>query len=679
MGAAVSLSQSTWGERWSVDLSSSDARYPHAAFPWIGFDDAPMITVCCKVTYDLVAGTATVADTQIPLSRQEQHWGNDAARSVFMPNDLVPMKPHPEVMLVGSAHAPRGTSVRGLDVKLVVGSWSKSLRVVGDRNDENDGLGKPFTSMPLLYERAAGGPNSSNPVGIAESKRRWSRPNIEAIDPGGTPGFGPLASFWPRKPKAAGDARRDPRQGPSEHRGNPDGFSPDFFQSAPPDQWLSPIEGPWPLELIHLHPAISTLETELRPFAMQATEVRPGTTTMVNLAPDTLWIYPDRAIATLTYRASMAAHGDMKIALGVVTEAPSSSRPPSWPLSSAPSAERTHPRAARAATVELSLHGRDVPASGIMPSFARARQATPPPALVSAASFATALPLSSALEASNRAADPTAVETRIEVHPPRHREALSLLWFDAPFSAALRGVPSFRDIIRRAEQRETQEGRVEATPAEDEDRRDHAEVIREGAARSIVVIDDALRTWVGGSGGTKPAPLLLVEATLSVMFDAGATLRALIGAARPFGKADAELARTIDEVTELQGRSDDLTPSHDLAAAARMLRDAFASATRAVPATYLDEQSRRTLVERRAYREVSLWGGTFVPIEMSDPGGAPPQPTRVGYLPKEAAMRLPLLATLDVKALVEALPAEEPGDTFVTFRVRALARKIVIS
>src|SRR6185369_342982 len=78
--------------------------------------------------------------------------------------------------LVGSAFAPGGRPVRSLVASLQVGEVHKEIEVCCDRSFAFDGRvleGPRFSHMPLCWERAAGGPDTSNPVGM----RFDARPN----------------------------------------------------------------------------------------------------------------------------------------------------------------------------------------------------------------------------------------------------------------------------------------------------------------------------------------------------------------------------------------------------------------------------------------------------------------------------------------------------------------------
>lgn len=725
-----------------------------------------LVTVCCKLTYELAPSTSSVATAQVPIAREDQHWGSDSSRSLYMPADLVPTKRMVDVMVVGSAYAPRGTTVRSLDVKLGVGPFSKTLRLVGDRTRQADGSvsrEQPFASMPLVYERAAGGAGTSNPVGIGAQSPVV--PNIEALSPSSAPGFGPLASFWPGRTEGRqGEGTALPSLEELESKGVPSGLAETAFQSAPPDQRLPALPAELDLELVHLHPEHAHLRTRLPGYYVQASEVRSGTSAMTNLRPDTLLILTDRGLATVTYRGTFVAQTDeLSIALGIVPAetglpfneqtrpldarvdareaasprlaamtqpkpiparkyqtitsvdarppgAPAIERstPPSTPSAppppAAPPSYAAHPSAppmgAPLSPVGLASAVASGPslapspsipssppiapplaASALTPSMSRptpsaaplraAPDPVPPPRLVPS--------MMSAFDASNRAADGPGIDGAVAAPAkPKHEEALALLWFDEAYAPALRRVEEWRKLLRKAEERadKSMDSSGESA-ASIEDTRDFTEVLRAGKPRAITSIETELRGWIGSSAGTKARPALLVRGALSVVFDERSTLRALVSAARPFAKLDTTFGERVAEAAAFASEADDLTPSGDLVAAARTLREAFASADRKVPPTHLEERATATLAARRAYKEVEIWGARFVPVLLAQTGDA--TAVRSGYLPKTAADRLPLVARVEVRAIVEVVPSELPDDGDAAFRVRALARHLSLT
>jgi hypothetical protein len=83
---------------------------------------------------------------------------------------VVVNKPKADVVLVGHAYAPAKQPARSWMTRLVVGELDKSIEVWCDRAIRwQDGTlleGPRVTTVPLVWERAAGGPETSNPVGM---------------------------------------------------------------------------------------------------------------------------------------------------------------------------------------------------------------------------------------------------------------------------------------------------------------------------------------------------------------------------------------------------------------------------------------------------------------------------------------------------------------------------------
>jgi hypothetical protein len=164
-------------------------------------------------------GTCERAEEQLePLFVAEYH-GEDGASSLRYDADLVGPKPTTDILLNGTAYAPKGRPTTEFLVSLRVGDMHKQMRVVGNRTWKDGLLGngpsvpEPVTQVPIVYERAYGGldqsdPDSTkhrfdarNPVGCGLVKRAGQHlPNFEypdgRIDTAGPAGFGALDSFW---------------------------------------------------------------------------------------------------------------------------------------------------------------------------------------------------------------------------------------------------------------------------------------------------------------------------------------------------------------------------------------------------------------------------------------------------------------------------------------------------
>ena len=215
---------------------------------------------------------------QEPVLEKDEHWNDDPARSLRAANDLAPLKLRPEVVLTGNAFAPGGKPVSSLVARLIVAEIDKSIEIFCDRVFTQQGAlqeGARFTRMPLVYERAAGGPDTLNPVGVRRDERdRYGRiaiPNLQI--PGRhvtspddlieSTGFGPIAPSWPlRREKlgrsAAGWSPRSLAEAPL-----PEDLDRSYFNVAPLDQRLIELRDNERIVLDNLHPDHAHLVTSL--------------------------------------------------------------------------------------------------------------------------------------------------------------------------------------------------------------------------------------------------------------------------------------------------------------------------------------------------------------------------------------------------------------------------------
>src|SRR5262245_46951474 len=152
-------------------------------------------TFVVKATFLLSHGGVAVAappKEQAFLSG-DLHRDDDQTRSLRYASDFALAKVAADVTLDGSCYAPAGRPALARRVTFAVGQWSKTLTVFGDRVWQRRGLAQmpsdpiPFTSVPLTYERAFGGPGwDENPCGRGFSAERLPSgeevrrlPNIE--------------------------------------------------------------------------------------------------------------------------------------------------------------------------------------------------------------------------------------------------------------------------------------------------------------------------------------------------------------------------------------------------------------------------------------------------------------------------------------------------------------------
>lgn len=180
--------------------------------------------VIVKGTFDIKPdGQVVRADEQVEPLLLAEHHGEDGASSLRYEADLVSPKPTTDIVLNGTAHAPNGRPAAEFLASMRVGAVHKQIKVVGNRTWKDGLMGsapsatEPVAQVPIVYERAYGGFDNSNPdpkkqrldtrnpVGCGLVTQAGSPvPNFEypsgRLDKAGPAGFGPLASYWsPRR------------------------------------------------------------------------------------------------------------------------------------------------------------------------------------------------------------------------------------------------------------------------------------------------------------------------------------------------------------------------------------------------------------------------------------------------------------------------------------------------
>ncbi|MFT3925146.1 MAG: DUF2169 domain-containing protein [Myxococcales bacterium] len=238
--------------------------------------------VAVKATFSIQEnGKLELADEQAPVVLAPEFWGDPAQSSVRYDNEVTPPKPSTDVLVEGSAYAPRRQRVSEVQVSLRTSEFEKSLLVYGPRvyfMNNLGGLGVSdaefFESFPIRYEDAYGGSDltdpdpgkqrfdARNPVGkgvTAQLMRLHHQPahRIEytsgSVTSRGPAGFGPLASFWSPRRERGGtyDDRWDKKKKPLL----PDDYDEKCLLSAPDDQRPArPLAGGEHVQLVNMTP-----------------------------------------------------------------------------------------------------------------------------------------------------------------------------------------------------------------------------------------------------------------------------------------------------------------------------------------------------------------------------------------------------------------------------------------
>jgi hypothetical protein len=671
-----------------------------------------VMTAVCKATYALLPTESKLAPEQEYPNEDDNHWNDDDARSLYSPSDLVPFKPRADVMLVGHAFAPRKEPVRSVVARLLVGEVDKAVEVWADRSFAQDGTlreGPRFARMPLRWERAAGGPETQNPVGMRLDARpdtygavpvpNLQRPGLLLASPKDFLEpicFGPIAWTWPARRDRLG--RHAATWSSSWSREPlPEDVDPGFFNAAPRDQQLDALRPDERIVLENLHPEHARLVTNLPGIAPRAFVERRGAAPQeVLFVADTLWIDTDRSICTLTWRAQIpidhptqpgrvliamaepgqrlgwadvermaaAAHGPEHTEATSTQPradgpAPSPPTPPPRPpttLPFVPSAAPEPPKKRRDPLGEThdgpANLGSALPFAAPSPPWLRAAPATPapvPPPPVRPASMPPGSPFGAPPAAPVFGPPPIAVP---RAPGARSRDAVDLLWFDAAALPRLRA--AYKAIL---------DGKP--TAPEIADRRDVTTILARGEATDPDRLHDLVADAVDDDGAFLP-PLVLTAGELVLPFDEIAQLEATVAAVTPFAGEGEDLADAVDGARVLlEGRALGGSPGAAEGLTAR-LREAFQHTSRAVPPSYLDAQTERVLLAQRRFQKRAVFGETCVRALL----GAVP-----AYLPDALAQRLPLYTRFRARILAEAHLAQDQYETHPTaLKVIALAR-----
>ncbi|MFL5350008.1 MAG: DUF2169 domain-containing protein [Hyalangium sp.] len=223
----------------------------------------PLLVPVVKATYAIHGDGLKLAEEQVPVHVAGVPWGKPEDSSYRYEPECAFIKPATDVVLVGHAWAPSQNTRESL-VSLRVGPVEKSVRVFGDRI-WNKRLGfismtrpQPFERIPLVYERAFGGWDRSDPdpslhtfeprnpvgVGFRSSFRSFEEdlhlPNLEdphhplerfgqRVSPAG---FGFLSPHW--QPRAAFAGTYDETWDKTRKPLLPKDFDRRFFNAASP-------------------------------------------------------------------------------------------------------------------------------------------------------------------------------------------------------------------------------------------------------------------------------------------------------------------------------------------------------------------------------------------------------------------------------------------------------------
>ena len=296
----------------------STCAFPVASWLWQPQPSAWALTVICRATFLLRPIEAVLAPEQEAPVEDDLHHGDDERRSLRAASDLAPLKPRADVTITGHAYAPGGAPVSSLIARLRIGEIDKGIEIFPERYFDQEGVlhhAARFSRMPIVYERAAGGPDSWNPVGVRGVPDSYGRVLLPNLQPPGLAinspadhippiGFGPIAPSWPhRRDRLGRYMRSTPPDGQREPL--PEDLDAGYFNHAPRDQQIAGLRDDERIVLENLHPDHPRLVTNLPGVRPRALVEQVRGSQSVALRCDTLWIDTDRSICTLTWRAQV--------------------------------------------------------------------------------------------------------------------------------------------------------------------------------------------------------------------------------------------------------------------------------------------------------------------------------------------------------------------------------------
>ncbi len=709
---------------------------PTSTVVWQPRPGVQAVTVVAKLTYDLAPGVLTLSAAQEPLFEADTYWDDDPRRSLTTASDLAPRKSRVDVVLVGSAFATGGRPTTTLVARLDVGAMSKSIEVHGDRAlspHGEPGPASPFARMRLTYERTLGGPTTWNPAGVAASSRARALPNLVPVgtpaqQAGSTPiGFGPIARQWVQRKEgdpafynvAPPDQQLERLAEDATLRlENLHPTHPVLVASLPAHRPRASVQLPSGARRVALEPDTLWIDTDRAlctvtwrghvevtdapraPVAhveLDATPAPPRPSgTVPGLPPDDDDDDPGRGARTMigslsSIRAALpfvaAAHGapsPPRAPLETVPFITPSSAPP--PVQAPPpSSPGVHPlvspapySAPYAPPPPAPAPRASEPGAYAMPSYALgAPPSAPSHVPVPAMAHASTAALAGVMGASHAAADPSRHAPSAPSLADYSGTIIDLVWFMPEAAERVRKNPAWRAILEEAAKRPRESGArssgIADEPAEGEDRQEIFELLARATPSSEVDIENALADAVRPDGRFAPR-LVILSGELRFDFDPVEALRATAASAAPFTSTDAQLKEAVDAGNRFLAQAG-MIPAPGIAdRLTSNIRDAYAKTTTLVGPAFVDDQSERALLERRAFERRDVFGAKHLRALYFQLGSTNGVPT---YLPDALAKELPLFRRLRARLLVEVhFQADQYETHRAALRAAAFARVV---
>ncbi len=291
-----------------------------------GYDVAVLVA---KLSWSVSArGEVRYAVPQRPVRGQDLRQGSDPHASLLLPSDRVDEKPGTDVIMLASAVPSADQQVSEQEVSLRLeaagGAIAKTVKVFGPRVFAKGVVGlspgpaEPLTVTPLVYERAAGGVDTSEPSkGVIDPRNPAGRgvaidksaligspaPQIVCVGGQQPAGFGPIACDW--SPRAERSGTHDEAWMRTRMPVRPTDFDPRHNCCGHPDLYSDePLTGTEPVEVLGATPQ-GSWRFKLPAYGPRFSRTIDGHTEAVSTHLDTFLIDADAGEVELTWRASV--------------------------------------------------------------------------------------------------------------------------------------------------------------------------------------------------------------------------------------------------------------------------------------------------------------------------------------------------------------------------------------
>ena len=285
----------------------ANARSAVASLPW-RMQRQHHLTVIAKATFALVDGGEMSVTAPQPILLADVHHRNNPGRSARWTSDMAPYLPLADVLFTGLAFPPPGGQTTEIPIRLAVFSGDRAA--VDKRLIVRDAAGVAETHVQ--YEAAFGG------IGVADNPYGTHEPKIMYPGhPDRVAGFAPIGRAWHVRKRLLGSTPRQVVEAPVPEF--PETFDWSYFQSAPPDQRMSHLDGGEWIVLEGLHPTLPVLRSKLpgaralaRVYGLSAVGLAEGLP--LELRADTLRIDGALGQCTVVWRRSFPVASEALLA-----------------------------------------------------------------------------------------------------------------------------------------------------------------------------------------------------------------------------------------------------------------------------------------------------------------------------------------------------------------------------